>query len=104
MQSAFQKSPEFKTKRCILDCTEFALQAPSALCLNAMTYSDYKSRHAVNNLCCITPDDHFSFVSKAFSGSISDNAITMRSGMLDLCEPGDILLADKGFTISNTDL
>ena len=104
MPSAFQMSSEYKTIRCILDCTEFAIQAPSALSLNAMTYSDYKGQHTVKILCCITPDGHISFVSKAFPGSISDNAITMRSGMLDLFEPGDRLLADKGFTISNTEL
>ena len=43
MPSAFQMSSEYKKIRCILDCTEFAIQAPSALSLNAMNYSEYKS-------------------------------------------------------------
>ena len=43
-------------------------------------------------------------MSEAFPGSISDNAITIQSGLLDLCEPGDSLLADEGFTVSNAEL
>lgn len=90
--------------RAILDCTEYEIEAPSALSLNAMTYSDYKSRNTVKVLFCITPDGFISHVSKAYPGSISDNAITLKSGILDMCEPGDCLMADKGFTLSNVEL
>ena len=104
LPNGFKEKAEFRAIRCILDCTEFAIQGPSALSLNAMNYSDYKCCHTVKVLCSITPDGYFSFVSTAFPWSISDNAFTIQSGLLDLCEPGDSLLADKGLTVSNAEL
>ena len=42
LPNGFKEKAEFRAIQCILDCTEFAIQAPSALSLNAMSYSDYK--------------------------------------------------------------
>ena len=42
-----------------------------------------------------------SFVSTLYSGCISDKHITRVSGILDLLEPGDQVMADKGFTIED---
>ena len=66
LPNGFKEKAEFRAIQCILDCTEFAIQAPSALSLNAMSYSDYKCCHTVKVLCSITPDGYFSFVSTAF--------------------------------------
>ena len=51
----------------------------------------------------VTPDGYISFIYRAWPGSILDNAITVKSGILDL-EPGDCIMADKGFTLSNSEL
>ena len=90
--------------RGILDCTEYEIEAPSSLSLNSMTYSDYKGRNTVKVLSRITPDGFISFVSMAYPGSISDNAITVKSGILDMALPGDTFMVDKGFTLSNAEL
>lgn len=85
----------------ILDCSEFEVERPSSLSLNAMLYSDYKGRPTVKVLFGVTPDGCITFVSRAFPGAISDNSIMQKSGVLDQLEKGDLIMADKGFTISN---
>ena len=80
------------------------MEVPSSLALNAMSYSDYKGRTTVKVLFGVTPDGYVSFVSTAYGGAISDNSLTMKSGVLEKCDAGDKIMADKGFTLSNAEL
>ena len=40
-------------------------------------------------------------MSDLWTGSTSDKQMTKLSGLLDLCEAGDAIMADKGFLISD---
>lgn len=99
-----ENMPEcFKTiyprTRVILDCTEIKCQTPSSLYLNSQLYSHYKSSTTFKGLVGITPFGAVSFISQLYSGSISDVEITASSGIIDLLELNDDVMADKGFTI-----
>ncbi|XP_062598414.1 uncharacterized protein LOC134259831 [Saccostrea cucullata] len=101
-----QNMPEcFKTTfpntRVILDCTEIRVQTPSAKVLNSQSYSNYKSHTTFKGLIGITPHGAVCFVSRLFTGNISDKDVTQRSGILDLLEQGDDVMVDKGFLIQD---
>lgn len=89
----------FSSVRIIIDCTELFTQKPSSLLVNSQMYSSYKSHSTFKALVGIAPHGPFTFISSLFSGSISDVELTKVSGLLDLLEPGDSVMADKGFTI-----
>ncbi|XP_041925262.1 uncharacterized protein LOC121689463 [Alosa sapidissima] len=86
--------------RVIIDCTEVRCQNPSSLTLQSEVFSSYKNTTTFKRLIGIAPCSAVTFVSSLFTGSISDVQLTERSGLLDLLEPGDGCMADKGFTIT----
>ena len=47
----------------------------------------------------VAPNAAIVHSTELYSGSISDVAITEHSGLLTNLQPGDLILADKGFTI-----
>ena len=90
----------FPTARCIIDCTEIFTQTPSSLPLQSATYSLYKHHNTFKGLVAISPSGAVIFISNLFCGATSDKDISRRCGFLDLLEPGDTVLADKGFDIT----
>ena len=89
----------FPKTRAIIDCTEFFVQKPSIPCSQRITWSQYKHHNTFKALIGITPTGSFSFISKLFTGSISDKRIVEDSGFLDKLEYGDDIMADRGFLI-----
>ena len=85
--------------RCILDCTEFFIDRPRDLRLQAVTYSDYKKHNTAKVLLGISPRGCISFVSDVWGGRATDRHITVNSGFLNLIDPTDQIMADKGFLI-----
>ena len=55
----------------------------------------------LKSLIGISPHGAITFVSSLYTGEISDKEITRCSGILDLVEAGDSVMADKGFDIED---
>ncbi|XP_045185048.2 uncharacterized protein LOC123543052 [Mercenaria mercenaria] len=99
MPRKFQSA--YPSTRVIIDCTEFFTETPQSLINKSLMYSHYKSHMTYKALLGISPSGLITFVSDMWAGGISDKQITRSCGILDLCERGDAIMADKGFLISD---
>lgn len=81
----------------IIDCTEIRTEQPPTVQQERVLYSNYKGAYTLKFLVAVTPGGMICFCSKAYGGRLSDAHITVDSGFLDLVQPGDTVLADKGF-------
>lgn len=86
----------------IIDCFEIFIDTPSNMKARAATYSTYKSNNTVKYFISISPHGVVNFISKGWGGRFSDRAIVERSPkFLNSLLPGDVVLADRGFTIQD---
>ena len=99
MPKCFQKL--YPTTRVIIDATEVFVETPALPEFQQMTYSSYKNHNTYKALVGISPGGAITFVSKLYPGSISDQMLTKRSGLLELLEKGDSVMADRGFNIQD---
>ncbi|XP_077355426.1 uncharacterized protein LOC144003248 isoform X2 [Festucalex cinctus] len=86
----------------IIDCFEVFVERPSSLAARAMTWSNYKHHNTVKFLVGIAPQGVITFVSDAWGGRSSDKHITENCSILKNILPGDVVLADRGFTIEDS--
>lgn len=83
----------------IIDCFEVFIERPSTLLASAETWSNYKHHKTAKNLIGITPQGSVCFIADSWGGRTSDKYITENSGFFDYIQPGDLILADRGFLI-----
>lgn len=86
---------------CIIDCFEVFIQRPKSFDARAATYSNYKKHNTIKVLIGISPTGSITFISKAWGGRASDKLITQKSGFLDFVRYGDVIMADRGFNVSD---
>ncbi|CAJ1083771.1 uncharacterized protein LOC115385308 isoform X2 [Xyrichtys novacula] len=87
---------KFKRCRCILARTKISINRPSIMTSRSRSWSNSKHNNTMKYLIGITPAGAISFLSKGWSGWVSDKRITKESGFYDLLESNDEILADRG--------
>jgi hypothetical protein len=92
---------KFPSTRVIVDGTECPVKKPSVPVAQQATFSTYKNRNTVKVLVGSSPGGLVSFVSPAYGGSTSDRQIVERGNLVDICDPTDSVMADKGFNVQD---
>jgi hypothetical protein len=87
--------------RVVIDCTEIQVENASNFRQQGAMYSHYKTNATVKILIGVAPSGGASYISDAFEGSISDREIVIQTDFLDYIEKIDLVLADRGFTITD---
>lgn len=89
--------PEYAKTRVIIDCTEFKIENPASVDNRVYCYSHYKKGFTAELLVGITPSGFICSKYKVAGGKKSDSHITVQSGLINLLEEGDEVLAAKSF-------
>jgi hypothetical protein len=92
---------KFPTTRVIVDGTEIPIKVPKVPAAQQITFSNYKNRNTAKALIGVTPGGLASFVSNTYGGTASDRQIVERCNLREITEPGDSIMADKGFDVQD---
>ena len=99
MPNSFKES--YPNTRVIIDCTELFIEMPSQPRSQSATFSTYKNHNTGKGLIGISPRGDLTFISELYAGNTSDKQLTNDCGILKLLEPGDAVMADRGFEIAD---
>ena len=93
----------YPNTRVIIDCTELFLEMPSQQRTQSATcaFSNYKHHNTAKGLVGISPKGDLTFVSELYACNTSDKQVTNDCGIFNLLEPGDEVMADRGFGIED---
>ena len=92
--------PTYAKATCIIDCSEVFIERATSFSARSETYSNYKNHNTAKFLVAVNPTGAIVFISKCWGGRASDKHITSNCGLLDHLIHGDVVLADRGFDIS----
>ena len=101
MPKCFKELYPSTSYRVIIDATEIFVETPALPEFQQMTFSSYKNHNTFKALVGISPGGAITYVSTLYPGSISDQQLTKKSGLIDLLEKGDSVMADRGFNIQD---
>lgn len=99
IKAPYQIFRPFPNCRIVLDCTEVAVCSTESLDTQSHLYCHYKGCTTLKTLIGVAPNGVITFASDRYGGSTSDKAINADCGVLQQLEAGDMVMADKGFTI-----
>ncbi|OXU27579.1 hypothetical protein TSAR_017045 [Trichomalopsis sarcophagae] len=91
----------YPTTRVIIYGTEIKIDRPHNPSLQQSSFSTYKISPTLKNLVGCTPGGLISYCSPAYGGSTSDRKIVERSDLMQKCESGDLVMADRCFTVQD---
>ena len=86
----------------IIDCFELFIEEPVNLFAKCCTWSTCKHYNTAKYLISVTPQGSVSFISKGWGGRTSDKYMSEHSGYLNNLLPGDIVLANHGFDMTDS--
>ena len=92
---------DYKNCRIVIDCTEVFTEKPSSLSAQWLTWSEYKHSNTFKLLVGVAPNGLVTFISRLWCGNASDRHIVEKDGLLPKLTSGDMIMADKGFTIED---
>ena len=96
--ASFSKYPNC---RVIIDGFEIFTQSPRHFEEQGNVYSAYKHHATFKFLLGIAYNGAITYVSEGFEGSVSDKELVKQCGILNLLQEGDLVMADRGFTIKD---
>ncbi|XP_078487340.1 uncharacterized protein LOC144745224 [Ciona intestinalis] len=100
-----QFKKDFVSTRIILDATEIAIDKPSNVDAQSITFSSYKNKNTLKVMVGISPNGLVTYVSDAYGGSASDRQIMEKSDLYlngkYLFNSGDSIMADRGILVQD---
>lgn len=92
---------QFPTARVTLDATEIPTNKPRLAKAQRASFSTYKNRNTLKIMVGTSPGGLITYLSPVYCGSVSDRQIIERSNIIQKCDSGDIILADKGINVED---
>ncbi|CAG5041675.1 unnamed protein product [Parnassius apollo] len=88
---------DYSNVQSIIDCFEIEIEKPNKPVEQSATWLQYKNCNTIKYLISANPDGFITFISKGYTGRITDVKLVEKSGFLDIVKPNSVVLADRGF-------